>query len=187
MRLRKTIIVILLINSVQLIITSCCGSGYSYSYDSIYLQTLKSGSVTEDHSIKLSDFGIKMNMLSQKHPISAIGSANNLMAVDCWVYYPHDPITDIRVISMNTDLHTFTDVTENFLGTPERENDYQEYVSLLELMDLVNNPQIQALDNIYLKPGTTLSLKGNMRFIVEIDIYKKPSLTDTTNVVEILE
>jgi hypothetical protein len=187
MRLRKILIVILLINSVQLILTSCCTGGYSYSYDSIFLQTLKLGGVTEDHSIKLSDFGLKMNMLSQKHSISTVGSSNNLKAVDCWVEYPHDPITGIRIISMNTDLNTFTDVTENFQGTPEGEKDYSEYVSLSELMEMVNSPRVQALDNIYLKPGALLSLKGNMRFIVEIDIYKKPSLTDTTNVVEILE
>lgn len=85
------------------------------------------------------------------------------------------------------EMGTFTDVSENFMGTPEEENGYLGYVSMSELMDIINNPREMAMNEIYLKPDTSLSLEGNMRFIVEIDIYKKPSLTDTTNVVEILQ
>lgn len=181
MRLVKIVVVILLINIFQLFVSSCCDPGYYYSFDGIFLQVLKNKDITSDQTISQSEFGLKINLLNQKFTTKTAGLAYNALAFDCERGpLEHDSITDIYVKLIDPELNTLTDVSDNFLISNYLVDPYSSLDDLNMLMDY------ECLNYLYLLPDGEISFKGESKFVVEIDLYNKPSLSDTTNVIEII-
>jgi len=181
MRLAKIVVVILLINIFQFFVSSCCEPAFYYSFDGIFLQVLKNGEIASDQTINQSEFGLKVNLSSQKYTTKTAGLAHNALAFDCERGpLEHDSITGIYVKMIDSELNTMTDITDNFIISSDSGDLYSS------LDDLNMKMAYDFLNYIYLVPDGEISIKGVSRFIVEFDMYNKPDLSDTTNVIEII-
>jgi len=183
MRALRILVVASVFIIIQVTITACCTS-FNYTFDGVILQNLVNEKVISIQDIEKSKYGISVNLLGHKYAGIGAYSAGNAKACDCYSYYQHTTISDIKIKALEPGTGVATDVTGGFKGIIWVQNDYYGYVTINELIDDINYYN-EYLNEVHLKPESSLSIDGYLRFIVEITLENNQKLTDTTNVVRI--
>jgi hypothetical protein len=183
MRALRILIIVFTFAIIQVAITACCES-FSYTIDGVILQNLVNETVTSAQDIQKTEYGIRIDLLGQKHYSVGSYSSGNAKACDCFSEYPHTQISDIKIKALEPGTSAATDVTGGFMGILWVQNDYYGYAPISELAEQINYYG-GYINEVHLKPQSNLSLEGYLEFIVEITLENNQILTDTTNVVRI--
>lgn len=166
----KIFLLMIICFSLGLILDSCC-KGYKYRWEYIITQTLDSEEITENDSIKAENFGIRINLISQKFAENSFNPfIENAYAYDCFPKYTIiDTIVELNIITLNDLDENFlagSDVTTLFTGSLF----YTSILSVEELLQEINQLQMGEVEyfNLFLNYNIAISSYQQFRIIIEL-------------------
>lgn len=172
---KKTRIIAIFIVCViaSLVLQSCCG-GYKYRWEYIITETLNDNEITEVDSIQAENFGIRLNLISQKFATNTFNPfVENLYAYDCWpVYTLLDTIIDIQVTTFydfNEEFSSGSDLTELFTGSSNGNSIHP----VSELISRINGTEMNSTEYIDLFLNHDMIIGSNQKFLVTIELSDK--------------
>ena len=158
---------------------SCCDGGYSYHLLNIMVNATDNGFNSTSDTISRQNIGFRIRILHKKTHTTAFNPVPSANA-ECFPRHRLlDSIIRINVFKLNND-NSSTDVSGHFKGTLYYIDNSIYYYSLYEVASQLNDQYSWSEESFFLSPDTSLSLSGEMRFIVELKLSDFRSLRDTT-------